>query len=98
MSVVAVCVNVCVCVHRYINVFGESVLNDAVAMVLYHTLTDFVGASVTVANVFKGTHLCRCRCVGVCVCVCVCLCACQYTAPLCCHRPTYPSSCARVCV
>lgn len=39
----------------YINVFGESVLNDAVGMVLYQVLSAFVlGKAVTAANVLVG--------------------------------------------
>lgn len=39
----------------YINVFGESVLNDAVGMVLYRVLSAFVlGKAVTAGNVFVG--------------------------------------------
>jgi hypothetical protein len=35
-------------------VFGESVLNDAVAMVLYETLSGFVGQEVTAGKVLAG--------------------------------------------
>ncbi|KAL6759442.1 Sodium/hydrogen exchanger family-domain-containing protein [Haematococcus lacustris] len=38
----------------YINVFGESVLNDAVAMVLFETIKGFKGMEVTVSSVFAG--------------------------------------------
>ena len=40
----------------YIKGFGESVLNDAVAMVLYNTLATFLGEEVTTASVFQGKH------------------------------------------
>lgn len=38
----------------YSLVFGESVLNDAVAIVLYHTLLQFEATAVTVGSVFRG--------------------------------------------
>ena len=43
----------------YINVFGESVLNDAVAMVLYKTVTAFMepGTVIGASSVFKGASL-----------------------------------------
>ena len=38
----------------YALVFGESVLNDAVAIVLYHTLLQFENQAVTASLVGKG--------------------------------------------
>ncbi len=38
----------------YSLVFGESVLNDAVAIVLYHTLLRFEATQVTVGSFFTG--------------------------------------------
>ncbi len=40
----------------YMNVFGESVLNDAVAMVLYNTICRFIdsGQPITTGKVFQG--------------------------------------------
>lgn len=43
----------------YANVFGESVLNDAVAMVLYNTISAFLAPNVVInaASIFKGIGL-----------------------------------------
>ncbi len=42
--------------RRYVNVFGESVLNDAVAMVMYDTLGGFVGSHFTPGRAVAGAQ------------------------------------------